>query len=61
MTTGLVDIAEAAARLGVTERHVRRLVSERRIDFVKVGRLVRFDPRALDRWIARHTTKAVAS
>ncbi len=29
---------------GVAERHVRRLVAERRIPFVKWGHLLRFDP-----------------
>jgi excisionase family DNA binding protein len=40
----LLDVAELAERLGVTPRHVRRLVAERRIPFLKWGRLLRFDP-----------------
>jgi excisionase family DNA binding protein len=40
----LLDVAGLAERLGVTERHVRRLVAERRIPFLKWGRLLRFDP-----------------
>ncbi|MFN8037187.1 MAG: helix-turn-helix domain-containing protein [Acidimicrobiia bacterium] len=40
-----------AERLGVTERHVRRLVAERRIPFVKVGRFVRFDPTDVAAWL----------
>lgn len=47
----LIDITRAAEHLGVTVRHVRRLVSERRIPYVKVGHLVRFDTRELGRWI----------
>jgi excisionase family DNA binding protein len=39
-----LNIAEAADGLGVTPRFVRRLVAERRIPFLKVGRHVRFDP-----------------
>ncbi len=35
--TELVDIEWVAGRLGVTVRHVRRLVSERRIPFRQVG------------------------
>ena len=37
--------------LGTTRRHVQRLVAERRMPFVKVGRFVRFDPAALDVWL----------
>lgn len=48
---GLVDIATVARRLGVDVRHVRRLVHERRIPYVKWGRLLRFDPADIDAWI----------
>lgn len=47
----LLDITAVARRLGVTERHIRRLVFERRIPFVKWGHLLRFDPDDLERWI----------
>lgn len=47
----LVDIATVAESLGVGVRHVRRLVAERRIPFVKVGHYVRFDPDMLATWI----------
>ena len=47
----LVDISWAARRLGVTERHVRRLVAERRIPFIKWGHLLRFDPDEIEAWI----------
>ena len=52
----LADIAAVATRLGVSERFVRRLVFERRIPYVKVGRLIRFDADAVEAWIddARH-------
>jgi excisionase family DNA binding protein len=43
-----VDIPAASNYLGVRPRYVRRLVNERRISFLKVGRLVRFDPEDLD-------------
>lgn len=48
----LLDIDTVARRLGVGERFVRRLVFERRIAYVKVGRHVRFEPAVIDRWIA---------
>jgi excisionase family DNA binding protein len=47
----LIDIKEVAARLGVEVRHIRRLVNEQRIPFVKWGHLLRFDPTEVDAWI----------
>lgn len=47
----LLDINQLAERLGVTERFVRRLVEERRIPFLKIGKYVRFDPQDVDDWI----------
>ena len=49
--TELVDIEWVARRLGVKVRHVRRLVSDRRIPFVKWGHLLRFDPAEIEAWI----------
>ena len=36
--TALLDVSAAAVRLGTPERFVRRLVDQRRITFVKVGK-----------------------
>lgn len=47
----LIDIATLAERLGDSERHIRRLVAERRIPFLKVGRFVRFDSAEIIRWL----------
>jgi excisionase family DNA binding protein len=47
----LIDITAVAERLGVQVRHVRRLVHERRIPYVKWGHLIRFDPTDIDAWI----------
>jgi excisionase family DNA binding protein len=55
----LVDVVGAAARLGVSERHVRRLVAERRIPFIKWGRLLRFDEQDLEVWINAARVPAV--
>lgn len=49
----LITIGEVAEHLGVTERHVRRLVAERRIPFVKWGHLLRFDPDEIGPWLDR--------
>jgi len=47
----LLDIEGVAEHLGVSVRHVRRLVAERRIPFIKWGHLLRFDPEELAGWI----------
>ena len=47
----LLDVDGVAEALGVTNRHIRRLVAERRIPFFKVGKFVRFDPGELDVWL----------
>ncbi|MGH9075353.1 MAG: helix-turn-helix domain-containing protein [Acidimicrobiales bacterium] len=49
----LVDIPALADHLGVPPRHVRRLVSERRIPFVKWGHLIRFDRAEVAAWLER--------
>jgi len=48
----LVRLNEVAKALCVTERHLRRLIAERRIPFVKVGYFIRFDPDEIARWVA---------
>lgn len=48
----LINIDEVAERLGVSTRYVRRLVAERRIAYLKVGRLLRFDADVVDSWLA---------
>ena len=44
----LLDVAGAADYLSSSEHFVRRLVRERRVQFHKIGRFVRFDPDDLD-------------
>ena len=57
----LLATSGAAERLGTTERHIRELVYRRELPFVKVGRLLRFDPAALDRYVADRTVGAQAA
>lgn len=47
----LIDIEGAALRLGVSVRYIRRLVSEQRLPYIKVGKFVRFDVCDLESWI----------
>lgn len=50
----LLDATEVAEVLRTTPRHVRRLVEERRIPYVKVGRFVRFEPDEIGTWLSLH-------
>ncbi|HEX4982705.1 MAG TPA: helix-turn-helix domain-containing protein [Ilumatobacteraceae bacterium] len=54
----LVSIEQVAEHLGVTVRHVRRLVAERRIPFLKWGHLLRFDPHELNLWLEQRRINA---
>lgn len=51
---GLLTVEEVGRYLGVNVRHVRRLVQERRLRFVKWGRLLRFDPADVQRFVEDH-------
>ncbi len=47
----LITTPQLAERLGVTERFVRRLVTEDRVPFLKIGKFVRFEPARIDQWL----------
>lgn len=42
---------DAARYIGISERSLRRLVSNRRVPFTKLGLATLFDPAALDTWV----------
>ena len=52
--TTLLDVPAVAQRLGTSERHIRQLVTDRRIPFTYVGRLLRFDPDEIDNWLQQN-------
>jgi excisionase family DNA binding protein len=56
--TKLLTYKEVAEMLGVTERHVRHLVTQRRIPHVKWGRLIRFNPQQINTWVKDATIDA---
>jgi excisionase family DNA binding protein len=58
----LMDITAIAEHLDVEVRHVRRLVHERRIPYIKWGHLLRFDPNDIEVWLEqfRHDTRRPA-
>jgi excisionase family DNA binding protein len=55
----LVDIHDIADHLGVTVRHIRQLVAERRIPYVKWGKLLRFDPHEVAAWLTQRRVDPV--
>jgi excisionase family DNA binding protein len=60
MSGRLLTVSEAAERLGTTVRFPRRLIAQRRIRYVKVGRHVRIPERAIEDWIAACTVEPLA-
>jgi excisionase family DNA binding protein len=47
----LLTIDQIAEQLNVSVRHVRRLVAEKRVPYLKVGKFVRFDPAEIGEWL----------
>jgi excisionase family DNA binding protein len=56
----LLNIQEAALYTGLSKHTLYTMTSERRIPFVKVGRLTKFDLETLDKWIKHQTVMPVA-
>ena len=57
----LLTVEETAERLGTGVRFARRLIAERRITFVKVGRHVRIPEDAVEQFVAAATVTALRS
>jgi len=49
MAEKLLNVKEVAEYLGIKVPTVRKLVLTRRIDYVKIGSLVRFKPETVER------------
>ncbi|MFI2225052.1 excisionase family DNA-binding protein [Streptomyces fradiae] len=60
MKDRLLSVAEVAEYLGTTERFPRRLIAERRIVFVKVGRHVRIPESALESFVLANTVSPIS-
>ncbi|MFE2049979.1 excisionase family DNA-binding protein [Streptomyces sp. NPDC059459] len=59
MADRYLTVAQVAELLGTTERFPRRLIAERRIAFVKVGRHVRIPERELSAFIDANTVQPI--
>ncbi|HYU02897.1 MAG TPA: helix-turn-helix domain-containing protein [Jatrophihabitantaceae bacterium] len=57
----LLTVEEAAQRMKISARHVRRLVAERRIAYVPVGRCVRLAPADIAAYIAAVRVEAMTT
>jgi excisionase family DNA binding protein len=60
MADRLLTVEQVAERLGTSVRFPRRLIEERRIMFVKVGRHVRIPESALDAYVTANMVLPVA-
>jgi excisionase family DNA binding protein len=56
----LIDIQAAATYIDLSVHTVYTMVSQRRIPYVKVGRLVKFDVALLDAWIKKNSVMPVS-
>jgi excisionase family DNA binding protein len=57
----LLTIEEAAEVMGMSARHVRRLVAERRIAFHKLGRSVRIARADIDAYVEAGRVEAITA
>ena len=57
----LIDVPTAAKFLGLSVHTLYKMVSQRRIPYIKVGSRVKFDPRKLDEWIKQRTVMPMPS
>ncbi|MFF9866332.1 excisionase family DNA-binding protein [Streptomyces sp. NPDC013953] len=55
----LLTVEEAAERFGSGARFIRRLIAERRIRYVKLGKPVRIPESALDSYIEERTVPSL--
>lgn len=49
----LLTVPQVAERLNTSDRYVRRLIEERRIEFVRIGRKIRIAGSVVDAFIER--------
>lgn len=55
----LWDVQQTATALSLSAPHIRRLVGEKRIPYVRVGRLIRFRPDDVRAWLTDKQISAV--
>ncbi|MGQ0555026.1 MAG: helix-turn-helix domain-containing protein [Nitrospiraceae bacterium] len=60
LTRRLYHIRDVAEYTGLSVHTLYTMVSQRRIPFVKAGRLVKFDLKSIDSWIEKNTVKPIS-
>ncbi len=55
----LLSVKEASEYLGIKVNTLYSWVSQKKIDYVKMGRLTKFDIRVIDKYIENHSVEAV--
>jgi len=51
----LITVDRAAQQTGLSTHTLYKMVSQRRVPYVKLGGALRFDPVELDKWIKENT------
>ncbi len=59
MQKRLITIKEASEYLGISVNTLYSWVSQKKIDYVKMGRLTKFDLRVIDKFIENNSVEAV--
>jgi excisionase family DNA binding protein len=57
----LLTVEQAANRMGISARSLRRLVQFKRIRHLRIGRMVRLHPHDVDAYLQTSTVEAVAA
>jgi len=55
MNMALLTIKQAATYTGLSVYTLYKMVSQRRIPYIKLGRAIRFHPKQLEAWIHQQT------
>ena len=55
----LLSVRETGIYTGLSPHTLYTMVSQRRIPYVKVGRLTKFDVGLLDAWLKQHTVMPI--
>ena len=55
-----MDIEEVTQYLGISKNTVYSWVWQRRMPYVKLGRLLRFDEKTINDWMSNHAVEMIA-
>lgn len=55
---GLLTASELAPRIGISKTTIYDMVTRKRIPYLRIGMMIRFDPHAIAAWLRRSTVAA---